>query len=147
MKEFVVAYEDVQAEDAGEDLDEKFVEFDIVDRDKDGEETNRRTLRAYPPTDGQLAFMLAALGRGQTQDQRFAAIVNIMMSAMRDEDQDYLESRLLSRDPNVRLPLKAVEQIFEGLTEEWFANPTQPASDSASSPQKDGPKSTQRTTK
>lgn len=127
MKEFVTAVEEVVAEDEGTKPEEQFIEFKL-----DG-----RVLHAYPPTDGQLTFMLAALGRGQTQDQRFAAIINIMMSTLRDEDQDYFEGRLLDRGPN-RLKIQQVEQIFEYLTEEWFARPTQPPSDSAPSPQSDG---------
>jgi len=121
VKEFVTAVAEVEQETDGTPVEEQFVAFKV-----DGHE-----LHAYPPTDGQLAFMLAALGRGQTQDQRFAAIINIMLSSLRNEDADYLESRLLSRDPKVRLPIKQVEAIFEHLTEEWFARPTQPASDSA----------------
>jgi hypothetical protein len=128
LKEFITAVEEVTAEDEGTKAEEQYVEFKVDDR----------VLRAYPPNDGQLAFMLAALGRGQSQDQRFAAIINIMMSALRGEDQDYLEGRLLSRDPKVRLPITQIEAIFEYLTEEWFARPTQPQSDSAESPQSDG---------
>lgn len=141
MKEFISAVEDVEAEDErekgidaliaaatekGETLsredaaaqydedNESFIEFKI-----DG-----RVCRAYQPTEGQLTFMLAALGRGQNQDQRFAAILNIMLSSLRDADADYIEGRLLSRGKD-RLPVKVIEQIFESLVEEWFARPTQ----------------------
>jgi hypothetical protein len=82
--------------------------------------------------------MLASLGRGQSSESRFASIINIMMSSLRDADADYLESRLLSRDPKDRLPVEQIEAIFEFLTTEWFARPTQPPSDSAPSPQNDG---------
>lgn len=125
MKEFVSAYDEIENEETGE---EQVIVFKV-----DG-----RELHAHPPTDGQLAFMLAALGRGQSADQRFAAILNIMLSSLRDEDADYLESRLLDRNPKTRLPVTQIESIFEYLSEEWFARPTQPASDSASSPQSDG---------
>lgn len=138
MKEFVVAVEEVEREAEGTAVEEQYVEFDIVDHDDEGKETSRRTLRAFHPTDGQLAFMLAAMGRGQSDDQRFAAIVNIMLSSMRDADRDYLEGRLLTRNPKQRLPMKYVEAIFEYLTEEWFARPTQPSSDSGDSPPHDG---------
>lgn len=127
MKEFTSAYEEVEAEDNGT-TEEQYVEFKV-----DG-----RVLHAYQPNDGQLAFMLAALGRGQSQDQRFAAIINIMLACLRDEDRDYLESRLLTRGKD-RLPIRQVEEIFEFLTEEWFARPTKQPSDSAPLPQTDGP--------
>lgn len=145
MKEFITAFEEVDKQDnpefelnpdGSQKLDdegnpipvEDFIPFKV-----DG-----RELRAYPPTDGQLAFMLAALGRGQSADQRFASIINIMLSSMRGEDQDYLEGRLLTRDPKQKLPVSQIEAIFEFLTEEWFARPTQPQSGSAPSPQSDG---------
>lgn len=137
MKEFISAVQDVLDEDAGAAPEEQYVEFKI-----DG-----RVLRAYQPTDGQLIFLLAATGRGQTSEQRFAAIINIMMESLRDEDQDYLESRLLTRDPKARLAPEKIEEIFEYLTEEWFARPTQPASGSAGSQQSDGQNSTPPTTK
>lgn len=125
MKEFVSAFDEIEKSDSEE---EDFIEFKV-----DG-----RVMRAYTPTEGQLAFMLAALGRGQTADQRFSAIVNIMMSSLRGDDQDWLESRLLSRDPQQKMKLRQIEEIFEYLTEEWFARPTQSQSDSASSPPSDG---------
>ena len=128
VKEFTTAVEDIVAEDDGVKAEDQYVEFKL-----DG-----REMRAYPPTDGQLAFMLAAMGRGQTSDQRFAAIINIMLSSLRDDDRDYMESRLLTRDPKVRLPVKRIEEIFTFLTSEWFARPTQPSSGSVPSPPSDG---------
>lgn len=149
MKEFVTAFEDVVAED---EYEAKVKE--LVEQGKTREEAEEavdstegivtfkiddHVLKAYPPHEGQLTFMLAALGRGQSQDQRFAAIINIMMESLRAEDQDYFERRLLTRDRKDRLPMKQVEAIFEYLMEQWFARPTQPPSDSASSPPSDGP--------
>lgn len=133
MKEFVSAVEDLENED---DDEESFIEFKL-----DG-----RVMRAYHPNEGQLIFMMAAMGRGQSQDQRFASIMNIMLSSLRDADADYLEGRMLSRGKD-RLPTKKIEEIFEHLSEEWFARPTQPPSGSASSPPKGGQKSKRPTTK
>lgn len=129
MKEFTTSFEEVAAEDAGTPVEEQAVEFKL-----DG-----RVMHAYQPLDGQLAFMLASLGRGQSNDQRFAAIINIMLSCLRDDDRDYLEGRLLTRDPKGRLPIAQVEAIFEHLVEEWFGRPTQPPSDSAPSLPSAGP--------
>ncbi len=123
MKEFTSAVEEIEADAEGTPTAERFIEFKL-----DG-----RVLHSYPPLEGQLAFMLASLGRGQTTEQRFAAIINIMMSTLRSEDADYLENRLLSRDPKNRLSIKTIEATFEYLIEEWFARPTQPPSDSAAS--------------
>ena len=137
MKQFTSAVEDVLAEDEREakivaltdtgidreeaekqvdaEDDGPFVEFDL-----DG-----RTMRAYQPNEGQLAWMLANLGRGQTKEGRFAAILNVMLSSLRDDDKDHLESRMLAREKNQRVPMKTIEGIFEYLMEEWFAHPTQ----------------------
>lgn len=128
MKEFTTAFDEAFSEDEGTPVEEQYVEFKL----------DEHVYRAYSPTDGQLAFMLAAMGRGQTNDQRFAAIINIMLSSLRDEDRDLFESRLLTRDPKMRLPMKQIEAIFEHITEEWFARPTQPQSDSAPSLPSDG---------
>jgi hypothetical protein len=137
VKEFIIAADEVAKEADGTPIPEQFTEIPLVDKDENGEVTERRTLKVYPPTDGQLTFMLAALGRGQTADQRFAAIINIMLSCMGEDDKDYFETRLLSRDPKVRIPVPVVEQIFEELIAEWFGRPTPPQSDSAPSPQSD----------
>lgn len=147
MKEFITAVEDVAVADEREEKIKALVDGGKTREEAEAEVENEegvvsfkvdgRVLKANPPTDGQLAFMLAALGRGQTQDQRFAAILNIMFSALRSDDADYLESRLLSTGPD-RLPISQIEAIFEHLAEEWFARPTQPPSDSAPSQQSDG---------
>lgn len=126
MKEFMSAIEENESEDGGRG---EAIPFKV-----DG-----RELKAYKPNDGQLVFLMAALGRGQTKEQRFASIINIMMASLRGEDQDYLESRLLDPDPKNRLQVPLIEQIFEYLMGEWFATPTQEPSDSAASPQSDGP--------
>lgn len=114
---------------------EPYVEFKVDDR----------VLRAYNPTEGQLTFMMASMGRGQSQSSRFANMINVMLESLRGDDKDYLEERLLTRGPN-RLPVKTIEQIFEGLVEDWFARPTQPASGSAGSQPSGGQNSTPTTT-
>ena len=137
LKEFTTAFEESALVDDGTPVEEQYIEFKL-----DG-----RVMRSYTPHEGQLTFMMAAMGRGQTSEQRFAAIINIMISSLRDEDAEYLESRLLTRDPKERLSMKTIEGIFEHLAGEWFATPTQPQSDSAGTPPTTGPKSKPRTTK
>lgn len=108
MKEFITAVEDHIEAEEGEG---SFVEFKLDDR----------VLRAYRPNEGQLTFIMAAMGRGQSQSDRYASIVNLMMESLRPDDADYFESRLLSRDPKRRLRIKEdIEPIFAYLTEEWF---------------------------
>ena len=120
MKEFTTAVNEVmdEAEDVTED---PYIEFKL-----DG-----RVMRAFEPTEGQLIYMAAAMGRGQSNNDRFGAIINLMLGTLREEDRDYVESRLLSRDPQTRISVQQLEGIFEHLTSEWFARPTQSPSDSA----------------
>jgi hypothetical protein len=106
--------------EAEEEVD-PYIEFDL-----DG-----RIMRAYRPIEGQVIFMLAALGKGQSKESRFSSILNIMFESLREDDKDYLEGRLLSRDPKTRLTMKTIEGIFEFCVEGWFARPTQQPSDSA----------------
>lgn len=129
MKEFVTAVQEAVAEGDGTAPDEQFIEFKVDDR----------VLHAFQPTDGQLTFMLASLGRGQSSESRFASIINIMMSSLRDEDADYLESRLLDRNPKNRLRVEQIEEIFEFLVEEWFGTPTKEPSGSVKSEPITGP--------
>lgn len=83
-----------------------------------------RKMRSFKPTPGQLTFMMAAMGRGQAKESKYASIVNLMLETFEEDDQEYLESRLLSRKPSEALDLDQLEEIFEHLTEEWFSTPT-----------------------
>lgn len=136
MKEFTAAVEEVQFDDEreqkilglmtevdgqpamtreeAEEATEPFIEFKMDDG---------RVMHAYHPEDGQLAFLMASMGRGQSNDQRFAAIINLMLACLRDDDRDYLENRLLQRGKG-RLRVKQVEEVFAFLSEEWFQRPT-----------------------
>lgn len=151
MKEFITAADEIiQEDESGKPPEEQTIPFVLGHKVPDGFEDDgkggrrqkfrieKRTLHARTPNGGQLAFMLASMGRGQTNDQRFAAIVNIMLNTLVDGDQDYFESRLLSGDPHYALPPEQIEEVFEYLSEQWFGRPTQPSSDSASSPPSDG---------
>ena len=135
MKEFVTAVTEAMAETDGQPVEEQYVEFKL-----DG-----RVMKAYTPTDGQLAFMLAATGRGQSSEQRLAGIINIMLSTLEGDDKDYFEARLLTRDPKDRLGMEQINEIFEYLTEEWFARPTKSQSGSATTQPTTGPASTPTT--
>lgn len=148
MKEFKSAIEDVLAEDARDEAIEKYIndhndrlasllaegksqsEAEAIVRKEaeneiDGQEyvefsLDGRIIKAFKPNESQLAFMLASLGRGQTKEGRFAAILNIMFESLEEDDKDYLEGRMLSGHPSRRVPMKTVEGIFEYLMEEWF---------------------------
>lgn len=105
--------------EAEEEVD-PYVEFQV----------GTRTMRAYRPIEGQVIFMLAALGKGQSKESRLSSILNILFESLREDDKDWLESRLLTRDPKTRLGMKTIEGIFEYCVEGWFARPTPQPSDS-----------------
>ena len=128
MREFTTAYEDIENEDAGTPPEEVPIPFML-----DG-----REYKSYPPNEGQLAFMVAGLGRGHTDGDRFGTIVTLIANTLEPEDKDFLEKRMVSRDPKQCLNMKTMEGIFQYLTEEWFARPTQKPSGSAGSPPSDG---------
>lgn len=111
MQEFVTAVKESGAETAEPtNLDSTPVEFIL-----DG-----RKMRAYRPHSGQLTFMMAAMGRGQSQQQRYAAIINIMMASLHPTDADYFEGRLLTNDLKERMEIEDIEPIFEYLVKQWF---------------------------
>lgn len=104
-----------RAEAEAETAEDPYIEFKL-----DG-----RVCKAYTPTPGQLAFLLANMGRGQTKDGRFASIMNVMLESLDEDDQEFVENRLLTRRRGKMMDLKVLEGIFEHLVEEWFATPTQ----------------------
>ena len=61
----VTSFSTAVEETLGEELDGKTVEEQYVEFEIDG-----RTLRAFHPTPGQLVFMLAAMGHGQSAESR-----------------------------------------------------------------------------
>jgi hypothetical protein len=127
MKEFITAIEE-----ATEDQDEALV-FSL-----DG-----RELRAYKPTDGQIAMTMASLGRHTSDGTKIAGIIDFFVTVMDDQSHQYVVDRLLSReDP---LGLLQVEEVLSWMVEEWTGRPTQPLSVSTPSRANGGRKSKPRT--
>lgn len=110
MKEFTTALKAVT-----EDQDQPMV-FSI-----DGKE-----LRAYKPTDGQLAMLMAAVGRHTSVHTKVAGVIDFFVAVMDEDSANYVTERLLSRtDP---LGVDQVEEVMEWMVEEWTGRPTQPLS-------------------
>lgn len=129
MREFTTAVEEIV------DDQEAPIEFKLDDV----------TLRAYRPTQGQVAMAMAATGRHTNDQTRMAGIIDFFVEIMDEQSHQHVVQRLLSRtDP---LGLEQVQDIIMWLMEEWSGRPTQPLSVSTQSRQSGGPKSKQRTTK
>jgi len=128
MKEFTTAVEQAEGE-------AELLEFKIDDH----------VVRAYRPTDGQLAMLMASVGRHTSEVTKIAGCIDFFVTVMDEESHRYVVDRLLSReDP---LGIMDVQGIIEWLIEEWSGRPTQSLSVSTQSRQNGGRKSKPRTTK
>jgi len=127
MKEFTTAAERHE--------DEELLEFKIDGHD----------LKAYRPTDGQLAMLMASLGRHTGTTTKIAGVIDFFVEVMDSESHQYVVGRLLSREDPLGIP--EVQEVCEWLIEEWSGRPTPAPSVSTPSRENGGPKSKPRTTK
>lgn len=102
-----------------------------------------KVVYAYRPADGQLALLMASMGRGMAANEAIAATVNFFCGLFEDDDRLYIEERLLSRKRNIEID--RIQELLEGLIEKWSARPTQSPSGSATSQPTGGPNSTPTT--
>jgi hypothetical protein len=114
IKSFTTAVDSVP-ESAFEDAEP--LEFDL-----DGE-----TFTAYPPTGGQLALVMASVGKHSQAVERVVAIIDFFDSLLDDEGQARIRERLMDRDDS--FDLENVEAILDYLVKEWSARPTKRPSD------------------
>lgn len=133
IKEFAVA---VKAKD------DKATQFMVADTNNKGE-PEPVTLTAFQPDEAQFAMLMASTGRGVSDMDRIAGIINFFVNILEEDDADYLQGRLLNRNDDFGIP--EVEAIMEWLSEEWTGNPTQGPSGSTPSSKSTGPASTERT--
>lgn len=126
LKSFTTALQDRTAGDA--------IPFEV-----DGVE-----MMAYRPDEAQFAMLMASVGRGSTDSDRVAGMINFLVNIIDPKGADHLQKRLLTpmhRDP---FGIEQIENIMEWLTEEWTGNPTQGSSASTPSLSKTGNSSTGR---
>lgn len=113
---------------------------------REGHEAPKQTytrLVAYQPDEAQFAMLMATVGRGATDADRIAGIINFFINILDERGSNYLQGRLLDRtDP---YGIDDVEQIMDWLAEQWTGNPTREPSGSTQSPSSAGPKSTEPT--
>lgn len=128
MKEFTTAVEHAEQGDNDEGM-----EFGV-----DGV-----MCRAYRPSDGQLAFLMASTGRHSSDQEQIAGLINFFVAVLDDRSQTYIINRLLDRKD--KFGVENVQSIMEWMIEEWSGRPTQQPSGSTASPPSGGQKSTQRT--
>lgn len=95
-----------------------------------------KTLRAYRPTEGQMAMLMMSLGRHTTESTKIAGAIDFFVSIMDQESYNYLADRLLSRDDPI--DLEEVTEVVQWIIEEWAGRPTPRPSVSMPSPNSDG---------
>jgi hypothetical protein len=106
------------------------IEFSI-----DGE-----SFMAYPPSPGQMAMMISAQAESRDVTESVAAIIDFLDGILDDDAQAMFRRRLLDRDDP--FDFDTVNEIVEGLIEEWSARPTMSPSVSSSSRKSVGSRST-----
>lgn len=119
--------------------------FKINERDENGELIRTVECRYFRPSDGQIAMVMASVGRHANLHAKLAGIIDFFVAVLDEESHFYLVDRLMDReDP---FGLEEVEAIMAEMMEEWTGRPTQPPSASTQSRSSGGRKSAQRTTK
>ena len=129
MKEFTTA-----AKAAADDPDA--AEAEVIRFKVDG-----RDIEMLPPSEGQVAILLAGASDLSSTPETVASAINFFMSLLRNrEDITYFKRRLLSHDDN--FGADQVAEIVQWLVEEWTARPTKQPSDYMPSQQSGGARST-----
>jgi len=100
------------------------------------------TFTAYPPTPGQVAMLMVAQASNRGAEDNIAGIIDFLDGILEEDAQVTFRRRLMDRDDPFDFDM--VEEIVEGLIEEWSDRPTQPSSASSSSRTTGGAKSTAR---
>ena len=91
-------------------------------------------MTAHPPTTGQIALFLGHQGTGAAGVR---AMFELLSTVLEDRDYDIIENNLREG-----LDVTVVVELVQYLTEEWSGRPTQPPSDSSTSPSSTGSPST-----
>lgn len=100
-----------------------------------------KVYRAYPPTESQIALVVAATTGGyKTNDEGIAAMINFAVALLSKDDHDEIVQKLMNREDPFELP--DLMQIMEYIIEEASGNPTKLSSDSTQSRANTGRKST-----
>jgi hypothetical protein len=97
-------------------------------------------LKAYRPSEGQMAVFMASIGKGSNDIDMVAGPLNFFDSLLDGEGRAYFTERLLDRDDPMDIP--TIVEIMESIIEDWAGRPTPEPSDSTASLQSTGSNST-----
>jgi hypothetical protein len=100
-----------------------------------------QTLWARRPKDVQLTYLMSKMtGRRAGTLAAAGSYLDFFMSVLDDDAADIIEERIL--DPDDDFEIDDVQEILEGLMEQWSGRPTRSSSGSTGSPPPTGPRST-----
>jgi hypothetical protein len=124
------------------------VEFELVSETGKVDEEGNPILKsdifhASMPSDERLFFLAAMAGDEDAGvAAEAAATIDLLKSALPEEEFKTLRSRLL--DPDDDVDMEMLQEVIPWLMEEWSGFPTEPSSDSSASQGNSGTKSTGR---
>ena len=95
-----------------------------------------QTLRAFRPTEGQMALLMAAMSRHTAESTKIAGAIDFFVSIMDRDSYVYLADRLQSRENPIALD--EITDVVKWIIEEWAGRPTPSPSASTPSPNSDG---------
>lgn len=79
-----------------------------------------RLLTARPPAEGQVALVMARMGRHSSTADRVAGLVDFFWELLDEADKQYVMDNLLSG----KLEFSQISDITRDLLEEWGGRPT-----------------------
>lgn len=101
-------------------------------------------IRYYRPTPGQIAVVMAMTADRQQDQSKVAGYVDFFFSVLDEHSQQHFQKRLLDRrDPFDLTSKGGINEIIDGLLQEWAARPTRQSAVSSTSRTSTGPSSTQ----
>ena len=95
---------------------------------------------AYPPTEGQIAYMMASQADDRDLSDSIAGILDFFTGILDDQGAATFRRRFTDRDDT--LTFEVVQDVLEALISEWSDRPTKPSSASTTSRGRTGRKST-----
>jgi hypothetical protein len=118
MKEFITAVaNEVEVKEGTRPID-----FKLTRKNEEGEIVEERELVAHYPKDGQVALLMARMGRHSSASERVAGVIDFFVEVLDQEGHEYVVSRLLDREDE--FGLKDISDIMNYLMEEWGGRPT-----------------------
>jgi uncharacterized protein YneF (UPF0154 family) len=79
-------------------------------------------LTAHPPRDGQVAMMMAQMGRHSTNNDKVSGMIDFFVNLFDPADEQYLVNRLWDREDD--FGIEQISDVMTWLMEEWSKRPT-----------------------